>query len=60
MGAMSPLLLLEISLVGEWQAGLGLLEHIQCELRRRFTFEMEMSLQGVDLLSASGAHIKGK
>ena len=46
------LLLLEVSLVGERQRGLGLLEHVQRELRRRLTFGMEMSLQRIDLLRA--------
>ena len=46
------LLLLEIARVGERQRRLGLLEHVEREFRRRFTFGMKMSLQRIDLLRA--------
>ena len=52
------LLLLEISLVGERQRRLCLLEHVQREFRWCFALGMKMSLQGVDLLSARGALIQ--
>ena len=52
------LLLLEISLVGKRQRGLGLLEHIEREPRRRFALGMEMSFQGGRCLSACRALIQ--
>ena len=52
-----PLLLFKISLIGERQAGICLLERIQRVCRWRFALGMEMSLQRGGLLSARGAPI---
>ena len=54
------LLLLEISLVGERQRGLGLLEHLEREFRGCFALGMEMSFQGGRFLSACGPSSKTK
>ena len=57
-GNEASLLFLEISLIGKWQIGLCLLEHIQRKFGRSFALRMEVSFQRSRLLSLCRAFIE--